>query len=326
MKIAVLDDYGGKSRDFADWSRVAARANVDVFEDHLDVPDEAARVLAPYDAICLLRERMPVPRGLIERLPNLKLIVTTGPQSPTLDATAATEHGVLICKSAEHPKAPSGAPELTWGLILASVRHISLEDRRLHEGKWQISHSFALQGRTLGIVGLGRMGKRVAEYGQAFGMSVIAWSQNLTAEAAQAVGARRVEKDELFSTSDVITIQLALSERTVGLVGAREFALMQPHAHFINTARAPIVDETALIDALRNRRIGGAALDVFNQEPLPVDHPLRGLDNVILTPHIGYAMESSLRNFYEDTVGALEAYLDGNPIRIINPEASQRRP
>ena len=325
MKIAVLDDYAGKSATFADWSRVKAKASVEVFENPLVVPDEAARVLAPFEVICLIRERMPVPRALIEKLPNLKMIVTTGGQSHTLDAKAATEHGVLICHSADHPGSPSGAPEVTWALVLASVRHVPYEDRRMHEGKWQRSYGFALRGRTLGIVGLGRMGKRVAAYGKAFGMSVIAWSQNLTAEAAEAVGVRRVEKDELFASSDVICVHLALSDRTTGLIGAHELGLMQPHAHFINTARGPIVDEAALIDALRNHRIGGAALDVFNEEPLPSDHPLRGLDNVVLTPHIGYAMEESYRNFYGDTVEGLEAYLSGKPIRILNPEALQNR-
>ena len=324
MKIAVLDDYVGKSASFADWSRVKAKAEVQVFERALAVPDEAARLLAPFEVICLIRERMPVPRALIERLPNLKMIVTTGGQSDTLDAAAATERGILICESADHPGAPSGSPELTWGLILASVRHIPYEDRRLHEGLWQNSYGFALRGRTLGVIGLGRNGKRVAAIGQAFGMKLIAWSQNLTAEAAASVGVKRVEKDELFRTSDVITIHLVLSDRTVGLVGARELGLMQPHAHLINTSRGPIVDDAALIDALRNRDIGGAAQDVFNQEPLPADDPLRKLDNIVLTPHLGYSIEESMLHFYGDTVEALEAYLAGKPIRIINPEAAGR--
>jgi phosphoglycerate dehydrogenase-like enzyme len=325
MKIALLDDYAGLSQKLADWSRVRAKATVEVFERALAVPDEAARVLAPFEVLCLIRERMPMPRALIERLPNLKMIVTTGAQSDTLDAQAATERGVLICESPNHPGTPSGSHELTWGLVLASVRHIPYEDKRLHEGLWMGSSGFALKGRTLGILGLGRNGKRVAGFGQAFGMKVVAWSQNLTAEAASAVGVTRVEKDELFRISDVICIHLVLSERTTGLVGAREFSLMKPHAHLINTSRGPIVDQTALIDALKNRRIGGAAQDVFDQEPLPADHPLRLLDNIVLTPHLGYSIVEPMTDFYKDTAEALEAYVNGKPIRILNPDALKNR-
>ena len=320
MKIAVLDDYIGVSQKLADWSALTKRADITVFDRNLVVPDEAARVLEPFDILCLLRERMAVPRNLIERLPNLKLMTVTGAVHRTLDLQAATEHGIAVSNAPSDPAIHLGTPELTWGLLLASVRHIPAANDRMRAGGWQDSYGMRLSGKTLGVIGLGRIGKTVARYGQAFGMKVVAWSQNLTHEAASAVGVQRVEKDELLARSDVISIHVVLSQRSRGLIGARELALMKPTAHLINTARGPIVDQAALVDCLRAGKIGGAALDVYDQEPLPPDHPLRGLDNLIMTPHLGYMVEDSLRVFYGDMVDAVTAFLDGKPIRVMNPE------
>jgi phosphoglycerate dehydrogenase-like enzyme len=272
-----------------------------------------------------VRERMALPRRLIERLPNLKLITIVGKSLPNLDMAAASEHGVLVAHSDfANPRFSTvrdATPELAWGLMIATVRNLAEEHRRMREGGWQSTVGVTLSGKTLGLLGLGRTGKRMAEYGGVFGMEVIAWSQNLTEETAAAVGARRVEKSALFEQSDVVSIHLVLSERTRGLVGETELALMNPDAFLVNTSRGPIVDERALIAALQARRIAGAGLDVFDIEPLPSDHPLRLLSNVTLSPHLGYVTREMLAAFYADTVEAVLAWLDGTPIRIANPEA-----
>jgi phosphoglycerate dehydrogenase-like enzyme len=233
---------------------------------------------------------------------------------------AATEHGVLVCHSSSHAGAHMGTPELAIALMLAAVRHIPQEDRRTREGKWQGSLGIQLYGRTLGIVGLGKIGRQVARVAQAMDMKVIAWSQNLTAASAAEVGVTRVDKDELFARSDIISLHLVLGERTRGIVGAHELSLMKPEAVIVNTARGPLIDEAALIAALRGRKIAGAALDVYWQEPIPTDHPLLGMDNVVLTPHLGYVVEESYRAFYGDIVEAVTAWLDGKPIRMSNPQ------
>jgi len=327
-KVAILDDYAGVALDLTDWSSVRSRAEVTAFDRHLDA-NEAVAALQPFEVICTLRERMALPRTLIERLPNLKLITIVGMSLPNLDMAAASEHGILVT----HPNfanpgfaaAVDGVPELAWGLMMATVRNLGEEHRRMREGGWQATAGVTLSGKTLGLLGLGRLGKRTNEYAKVFGMEVIAWSQNLTEEAAVAVGVRRVEKETLFREADVISIGLVLSERTRGLVAGPELALMKPSAYLINISRGPIVDEAALIAALKARRIAGAGLDVYDVEPLPPDHPLRSLPNVTLSPHLGYVTRELLSAIYTDTVEAVTAWLDGKPIRIVNREALTER-
>lgn len=323
-RVAILDDYAGVALELADWSAVQSRSEITVFDRHLSEV-EAAEVLQPFDVICTLRERMALPRKLIERLPNLKLITIVGRSLPNLDMAAASESGILVAHSDfASPRFASirdATPELAWGLLIATVRNLAEEHRRMRDGGWQSSIGVTLAGKTLGLLGLGRTGKRMAEYAGVFGMEVIAWSQNLTEEAATAAGARRVEKAALFESSDVVSIHLVLSDRTRGLVGEPELALMARHAYLINTSRGPIVDEAALISALRTGRIAGAGLDVFDAEPPAPDHPLRSLPNVTLSPHLGYVTREMLAAFYSDSIEAVVAWLDGTPIRIANPEA-----
>ena len=325
--VAILDDYVGLALDLADWSSVQAQAEITVFDRHLSEA-EAADALRPFDVVCTMRERMALPRTLIERLPNLKLITIVGKRLPNLDMTAATERGVLVAHSNfANPRFSAvrdATPEFAWGLMIATVRNLAEEHRRMRDGGWQTTTGMTLSGKTLGLLGLGRIGKRMADYANVFGMEVIAWSQNLTEEAAAAAGARRVGKATLFEESDVVSVHLVLSERTRGLVAEPELALMKPHAYLINTSRGPIVDEAALISALRARRIAGAGLVGYDVEPLPPDHPLRLLPNVTLSPHLGYVTREMLTAFYSDTVEAVVAWLNGTPIRIANPEALQR--
>jgi phosphoglycerate dehydrogenase-like enzyme len=323
-KVAILDDYAGAALDLADWSTVQTRCDVTVFNRHLSEA-EAVDALRPFDVVCTVRERMAFPRTLIERLPNLKLITIVGKSLPNLDMAAATECGVLVAHSNfANPRFAAvrdATPEFTWGLMIATVRNLAEEHRRMREGAWQTTVGTTLSGKTLGLLGLGRIGKRMAQYAKAFDMEVIAWSQNLTEDAAAAAGARRVEKAALFEESDAVSVHLVLSERTRGLIGEPEFALMRPHAYLINTSRGPIVDEAAMIAALESGRIAGAGLDVFDVEPLPPDHPLRSLPNVTLSPHLGYVTREMLGAFYSDTAEAVVAWRDGTPIRIANPEA-----
>jgi phosphoglycerate dehydrogenase-like enzyme len=333
LKVALLDDYANIALGSADWSGLQGKAEITVFDRHLS-EDEAASLLRPFDVLCTIRERMSMPRSLFQRLPNLKLVTIIGMSLPNLDMLAATEHGVIVAHWNMNNPLYRGifnaTPELTWGLMIATVRHMGLEGRRMRAGGWQGSFGMILAGRTLGLLGLGRIGKRMAAYGRAFDMPVIAWSQNLTAEAAAAVGARRVEKDELFRLADILSIHVQLSDRTRGLVTARELALMKPEAYLINTSRGPIVVEADLIAALRTGQIAGAGIDVFDVEPPPADHPFRTMDNVIVTPHLGYVTHETLKAFYTDTLEAVVAFADGKPIRIANPEAlkhsKHRRP
>jgi D-3-phosphoglycerate dehydrogenase len=321
-QVAILDDYASVALQLADWSPVQNRSRVTVFDRHLS-EEEAAEQLRPFDVLCTLRERMALPRTLIERLPNLKLVTIVGRSLPNLDMTAATEFGVLVSHSNfAHPRFAAvrdATPELAWGLMIATVRHLAEEHRRMREGAWQTTTGMTLRGKTLGILGLGRVGRRMADYAKTFGMDVIAWSQHLTDEVASAAGARLVDKAALFAQSDVVSIHVVLSERTQGLVGAAEFAQMKPSAFLINTSRGPIVDERALIEALQAERIAGAGLDVFDTEPLPAEHPLRKLPNVTLSPHLGYVTREMLEACYADTVEAVTAWLDGAPVRIANP-------
>jgi phosphoglycerate dehydrogenase-like enzyme len=324
IKIAILDDYAKVALQLADWSALDGKAEITVFEQHL-TEDEAAVALKPFDVLCTVRERMSLPRSLFERLPNLKLVTIIGLDLPNLDMAAATEHGVIVSHSNfANPlfaNMVNATPELTWGLMIATVRHLSLESRRMHEGAWQSTVGVNLAGRTLGLLGLGRIGSRMAEYARVFGMPVIAWSQNLTADKAKSLDAERVEKDDLFRRSDIVSIHVRLSDRTRGLVTARELALMKPGAYLINTSRGPIVVEADLLAALRAGKIAGAGLDVFDEEPPPRAHPFRTMDNVTVAPHLGYVTRESLTAFYVDTLDAVAAFVNGTPIRIANPAA-----
>jgi phosphoglycerate dehydrogenase-like enzyme len=310
----------------ADWKRLDGKAEITVFDRHLS-EDEAARELAPFAMICTIRERMAFPRSLLERLPNLKLITIVGARLTNLDLDAATERGVIVAHSGRNPafaNTAAATPELSWGLLIATVRHLAAQDRRMRAGLWQNEVGTILAGKTLGLLGLGRIGKRMARYAKAFDMEAVAWSQNLTAEAAAAEGVRRVEKDALFGEADVVSIHLVLSDRTRGLVTARELGLMKPTAFLVNTSRGPIVVERDLIAALKTGTIAGAGLDVFDQEPPPADHPFRSMDNVTLTPHLGYATHETLAAFYQDSLDAIVAFADGAPIRVSNPAALER--
>jgi phosphoglycerate dehydrogenase-like enzyme len=325
-RVAVLDDYLHLAKASADWNQLRAHCDIDFFHRPLPSLYEAAEVLAPYQVLCHLRERMPMPRELIERLPELEFMTVTGKAHRTMDLQAATDCGVLVSHvSAQQPGSRS-TPELAWGLILSAARHISLEDRRTRAGDWQTTTGMLLDGKTLGLVGLGRVGQIMASIGKAFGMRVLAWSPNLTQEKAAEHGTLYVDKKTLFESSDVLSIHVVLSERSRHLVDAQALAWMQPHALLVNTARGPIVDEAALVDALISKRIGGAGLDVFETEPLPVQHSLRQLDNVVLTPHIGYATHDSFKAFYSATVNGLQAYLDGNPTHLLNTLSPQTVP
>jgi len=316
MKIALLDDYQGVALTCADWPAIVPQADITVFRDTLVDQDALAARLADFEIIGIMRERTPFPRTLLERLPKLKLLVTTGHRNDSVDIAAAKQRGIVVCGT---PSSAHAAAELTWALVMAAARRIDLETRSFHDGGWQVGLGRDLKGATLGVIGLGRLGSHVAAYGKAFGMKVVAWSQNLTAEKAAAGGATAVTKDELFRASDFISIHLKLSERSRGLVGAKEFALMKPDAWIVNTSRGPIIDEAALLAALRERRIGGAALDVFDEEPLPKDHPLRRLDNVVATPHVGYVSRENYATFYRETAQNIAAFLSGAPRNVIEP-------
>jgi phosphoglycerate dehydrogenase-like enzyme len=310
-RVAVLDDYQGVALGCADWSAL----EVEVFPDHVADDDALVEQLAPFDVVVAMRERTPFPRARLERLPSLRLLVTTGMRNASIDLDAARELGITVCGTGS-----LGPPtaELAWALILALTRHVPAEDAAMRAGGWQHTIGPELAGHRLGIVGLGRLGARMAAIARAFEMEVVAWSQNLTAERAAEAGAARVDKDELFATADVVTIHLVLSDRTRGLVGTSELALMRPTAYLVNTSRGPIVDEAALLDALHAGRIAGAALDVYDTEPLPGDHPLRRAPNTVLTPHIGYVTTGTYEVFYRDAVEDVERWLAGDPVRVLN--------
>jgi len=307
IRIAILDDYQNVALEMADWSPLAGRAEITVFNDHLSESDKVVERLRPFDVVCVMRERTPLPRSVIERLPNLKFIASTGPRNAAIDGEAATERGIVVAHTGYNPRSTI---EMTWALILASARQVALENANVRVGGWQHTVGDSLHGKMLGVLGLGNIGSEVARIGIAFGMEVIAWSQNLTAEKAQASGARLVPKEELFRSADILTIHLILSQRTRGLVGAAELQLMKPSARLINTSRGPIVDEPTLIEVLRQHRIAGAALDVFEIEPLAAEHPFRSLDNVLSTPHIGYVVKDLYTTFYDDTVKNIIRWLD----------------
>jgi phosphoglycerate dehydrogenase-like enzyme len=307
MKVAILDDYQDVALKMADWSAVAAKTDITVFNDHIVDTEVLVERLAPFDVICVMRERTPISRETIERLPRLKMIASTGPVNASIDATAAQERGIHVSATG-YWSAP--AIELTWALILAAARRIIDESNSVRNGGWQTSIGLQLNGKTLGVMGLGRIGGQVARVGIAFGMKVIAWSENLTVEAAEAVGVARVPKEQLLRQADFLTIHLVLSRRTRGVVGATELALMNHTAWLINTSRGPVVDEAALISALQDHMIAGAGLDVFNNEPLPESHPFRTLRNVIATPHIGYVADDLYRTFYTEAAANIASWLE----------------
>lgn len=315
-KLAILDDYLNVVRASADWSDLPPDVEPTFFNRTLATVDEAAEALREFEILSLMRERMALPKALIERLPNLKLVITTGGRNRSIDVAACKERGIVVCGTRSADPAPT--IEIAWGLILAAARNLHREEALMRKGGWQEKVGFSLHGKTLGIVGLGNLGQRMAGVGKAFGMETIAWSQNLTAERAAAVGVTRVEKDDLMARADVITIHLVLSERTRGLLGAREFGLMKKSAILVNTSRGPIVDEAAMIEALQGRRIHAACLDVYDVEPLPHDHVLRCLDNTVLSPHLGYVTQGNFRTYFADTIEAIRAWRAGAPVpRVI---------
>lgn len=316
MQIAILDDYQGVALDYGDWDSVYRECDVTVFRHTISDHRQLVEALECFDIVVAMRERTPFPASILEELPRLKLLVTTGSRNRSIDLTAATAHDIMVCGT-DSPA--GGTVELTWGLILALARSIHQHDTALRSGSWQLYLGNELQGKTLGVLGLGRIGSAVAAIGRAFGMEVITWSQNLTAGAARGSGADLVSKDELFQLSDVLTIHLVLSDRTRGLVGDSEIAQMRPTAYLINTSRGPIIEEGALMSALQDRRIAGAAIDVFDLEPLPADHPFRGLENMLLSPHMGYVTKEAYEVFYTQVVEDITAFLRGSPIRILAP-------
>jgi phosphoglycerate dehydrogenase-like enzyme len=309
MKVAILDDYQNVALRLADWSAVRGRAEITVFNDHVADPSAVVERLRPFDVVCVMRERTPLPTEVLQQLPNLKLIASTGPRNASINTQTAADLGIAVTATG-YDSAPT--IEFTWSLILASMRGIDREAASLKAGGWQTGLGSNLRGKSLGVVGLGNIGREVARIGLAFGMKVIAWSQNLTEEKATAAGGTLVDKHTLFRDADVVTVHLVLSGRTRGLIGAPEFALMKPTARFVNTSRGPIVDDAALIEALQARRIAGAAVDVFEVEPLLPDHPFRNLDNVLATPHIGYVTEDLYRTFYGDAAANIAKWLEVN--------------
>jgi phosphoglycerate dehydrogenase-like enzyme len=308
FRIAVLDDYQHVALSLADWSVLDARATVTVFDDHLADSEAVVDRLQPFDVVCVMRERTPMTRTIIERLPKLRL---TASRNASIDIKAAEERGIQVVHTG-YTSAPT--IELTWALILSSARNLVAENASLRSGGWQRSIGEDMAGRTLGVLGLGNVGGAVAQIGKAFGMNVIAWSQNLTPERAAAANVELVSKEELFRRADVVSVHLVLSDRTRGLVGAPELAMMKPTARLVNTSRGPIVVEADLIAALRAQKIASAAIDVFDQEPLPLDHPFRTLPNVLATPHIGYVSRGLYTRFYQDTVENIRSWLDGHAV------------
>jgi phosphoglycerate dehydrogenase-like enzyme len=306
LRTAILDDYQNVALESADWSSLVGSATLTIFNDHLSDANEIVERLAPFDVVCVMRERTPLSREILARLPQLKLIASTGLRNASIDVAAAADYKIDVMNTRYDS---SSTVELTWALILASARNLIIEAASVRSGGWQRTIGDGIRGKVLGILGLGNIGSEVARIAGAFGMDVIAWSENLDREKTQERGARWVSKQELFRQADILTIHLVLSSRTQGLVGQSELGLMKPSARLVNTSRGPIVDEAALVDALRNRHIAGAAIDVFEIEPIPRDHPLRQLDTVITTPHIGYVSRDLYRVFYQDTVANIVKWL-----------------
>ena len=312
MRVAILDDYLDAARDVADWSSLAGRAEITTFTEHLGGPEAAVAALADFEIVVAMRERQPLPATVIEKLPKLKLIVTTGMRNQSIDIEAAKSRGIAVCGTRGNKESTT---EQTWAMIMGLVRNIPADDDAMHGTGWQTQLGFQICGRTLGLLGLGSIGAMVAKVGLAFGMNVIAWSQNLTEERASSLGVRRVEKDELFAESDILSVHVVLGDRTRGLVGAHEIGLMRPTAYLVNTSRAPIVDYPALVNALDRGALAGAALDVYDVEPLPTDSPLRRNGKLLLTPHMGYVTDRNIAIMYTDAIEDIEAFLNGKPVR-----------
>jgi len=322
MRIALMDDYQHVALKSADWSRLPPDCKVEVFHDHVTDDDALAKRLADFEIVMALRERTPFPASLLERLPKLRLLASVGPRNAAIDLAVATRLGIIVTFTVGGPDSTS---ELTWALILGLARHVPQEHAALRSGKWQTTVGMEMAGRTLGVIGLGHIGGRVAQVGKLFGMRVIAWSENLKAERAQEIGAEKVSLEHLLRDADIVTIHTRLSDRTRGLLGARHLALMKPTALLVNTSRGPIVDNAALLDALRNRRLAGAGLDVFNKEPA-LEDPLVKLDNVVVTPHLGYVTGDVYKAFYGQTLDNILAYLQkGQPDRVLNPDVLDRK-
>jgi phosphoglycerate dehydrogenase-like enzyme len=316
LRCAILDDYTNVSLQMADWSKIGDRVDITVFNQPFASTEAAATALKDFEIICAMRERTPFPRQLIEALPKLKLLITSGLKNAAFDMEAAKERGVVVCGTLwkQDPTAP-----LTMGLILELTRGIGRENARMHAGEsWQKFCGIEIEGKTLGLVGLGKLGAKMASLGKAFGMNVIAWSPNLTPERCKEVGVGYATKEQLFATADVITIHVVLSQRSRGLVGREDLARMKPTAYLVNTSRGPIIDEAALLDILQQRKIAGAGIDVFSVEPLPIDHPFRKLDNMVLTPHLGYVSRDAFEAHYNQMVENIEAWLKGEPKRTIS--------
>jgi phosphoglycerate dehydrogenase-like enzyme len=315
-RCAILDDYQNVALTVTDWSKVKGDLDVKVFNEHLGGPENVIKALQGFEIVVAMRERTGFPRAVIEKLPALKLLITTGLRNASIDVAAAKERGVTVCGTPSTGNPTSG---IAIGLMLELTRRIGYENARMKAGvPWQSTIGVDLDGLTLGVLGLGKLGTRTARIAKAFGMKVIAWSQNLTPEKCQEAGVDYVSKEDLFRQADFITIHVILSQRTRGLVGAKELGLMKPSAYIVNTSRGPIIDEAALLGALREQKIGGAGLDVFDVEPLPVDHPLRKLDNVVLTPHLGYVSMQNYRAYFGGVVEDIRAFLDGKPVRVMD--------
>lgn len=324
-KVAALDDWQGVARQSADWSKLQARAEVVFFEQPLGAADAIAQTLADFEIIIAMRERTAFPATLIARLPKLRMIALTGSRTWTMDMDACNARGIVVCNTGGE-KSGAATAEITLGLLLSVVRSIPGADASMRKGRFQtgVPAGDVLEGKTLGVIGLGKIGSRMARYGQALGMRVVAWSQNLSIEKAQAAGATLVDKATLLAESDAITLHLVLSDRTRGILAAQDLAVMKRGAVLINTSRGPLVDEAALLESLRSGRIR-AGLDVYAQEPLPADHPLRGMSNVVLTPHLGYCAQEVYRQFYSESIENVLAFLNGNPMRVLNSEGLQKK-
>jgi D-3-phosphoglycerate dehydrogenase len=316
QRCAILDDYQNVALQMGDWSSVAADLEIKVFNSHLGSAESVVAALQGFPIVVAMRERTAFPRTVIEKLPDLRLLITTGARNPSIDVTAAKERGLVVSGT---PSAGSPTCGIAIGLMLELTRRIGFENARMKAGApWQTTIGVDLEGLTLGVVGLGKLGRRTSRIAQAFGMKVIAWSQNLTSQACEDAGVDYADKGELFRRADIVTVHVVLSQRTRGLIGASELGLMKSSAYLINTSRGPIVDEAALLAALRDKKIAGAGLDVFDVEPLAPDHPLRKLDNVVLTPHLGYVSMQNYRAYFAGVVEDIRAFLDGKPIRILD--------
>jgi phosphoglycerate dehydrogenase-like enzyme len=315
LKIAILDDYQHAALSSAGWDSLGAQ--IVTFSSHIADTGNLAAELRPFDVVVAMRERTPFTAERIGLLPNLRLLVTTGMRNASIDVAACAAAGVTVCGTGGSRGA---TPELAWALILAVTRHVAEEDAAVRRGGWQHTMGFGLRGRTLGVVGFGNIGRAVARIGQAFGMEVLAWSQHLRAETCTAAGVTAVGKDELFSVADVVTVHYKLSERSAGLIGARELSLMKPTAFLVNTSRGPLVDQDALLAALHAEDIAGAGLDVYDEEPLPAGHPLRSAPRTVLTPHLGYVTDDGYRIFYAEAVEDIAAFAAGRPVRVIEPD------